>query len=240
MAKMRGAAGYKAAYDTAVQAVQLQIPTATVAQIEARIDEWLADWCTEVLCDALGIEIAGPAFLYALAAFLMALGYGEPGSSHPPNTLRMKLVLDHLRARGWGPHLAATTPGLLAWFDSIAGDAGGSLRDPSQFIRDRLLAHADDLRQLVATRVGTASLDATECMAAAAKASELLRLHILPVELEGRLDRRGILTGGWHVAIEQHGDTPDGLVAAISDDHVQDLIGKALELSTVVEAWEQL
>ena len=237
IARMKATGGYSSRFEQAVETVLAQVPGADPLAIEDQIDAMLKDWCTEVLCDAMGIEIAGAPFLYALATFLMPLGYGEPGSEHPPNTVRIRLAIDHLFARGWEAHLRAKVPGILGWLETIAADAVAPLHDPSLFLRELIVAHAGDVRDVAASRVGADAVDVPGCVDAATRTVELLRLHILPVEKEGVPGRRGILCGGWLRAFEQHGDSPEGLVAAIADDGLQELLGKALELATVVEAW---
>lgn len=53
------------------------------------------------------------------------------------------------------------------------------------------------------------------------------------------LTEEPILMGGWQQAFSKHGDSPSGMVKALADDSTarSDLIGKAIEMSTVVEAW---
>jgi hypothetical protein len=238
--RMRAEPSFAPARKAAVDAVQAQAPGAPRANIEATIDEMLVDWSTELLCDALGLEAGGPAFLLALVSFLIALGYGESGDKHPPTTARIKVALEHLRARGWDAYLARHAPVLTSWFDKMAGDATPAVNEPTGFLRDTLLAHAGDIEDIVAGRLGGAALDAAACQRDADRAAKLLKLDILPVEYEGRLSRLGILTGGWQHALAIHGDSPDALVDAIADDRLQDLLGKALELNAVLEAWETL
>ena len=69
------------------------------------------------------------------------------------------------------------------------------------------------------------------------EAAHLIQHLILPVGLDEPLKPRSILLGGWQEAFRRHGDTPEGIVAALSDTRLQDLIGKAIELSVVSETW---
>jgi hypothetical protein len=207
-------------------------------QIAGMLRGWLRDWIEELLCDHLAIEATGPAFIWAFAMFVMPFSYGEPGSEHPPNTVRMRLALDHLTLRGWRPYMERVAPGVTAWLDEIAGDVGGELDIQFAFLRDQFLAHASVLQEAAIARVDADQLDPEASEAAADEAAELLSRLILPVGFRDPLDGRAILIGGWQQAFRDHGDSPAGMVKALVDIRLQDLIGKAIEMSTVVEAWE--
>jgi hypothetical protein len=207
-------------------------------QISGMIRDWLRDWIEELLCDHLAIEAAGPAFIWAFAMFVMPFSYGEPGSEHPPNTVRIRLELDYLTRRGWRPYMERIAPGVTTWLDEIAGDAGRPLPLQFSFLRDQLLAHASVFQDAAIARSGGNRLDPAALEVAADEAAELLSRMILPVGLDGPLDGRAILMGGWHHALQQHGDSPSGMVLALGDRRLQDLIGKAIEMSTVAAAWE--
>lgn len=213
-------------------------PAATTTQISGMLRAWLHDWIEELLCDHLAIEVAGPAFIWAFAVFVMPLSYGEPGSEHPPNTVRMKLALDHLARRGWRPYIERVAPGITGWLDQIAADATGVLERPFAFLRDQLVAHASVLQNAAMARAGGGTLELAASEAAAREAADLLRRLILPVGLTNPLEPRAILLGGWEQAFQQHGDNPAGLVQALTDRRLQELVGKAIELSVVAAAWE--
>jgi len=125
----------------------------------------------------------------------------------------------------------------MAWLDGIAADATGALDPPFAFLRDQLLGHANVLQDTAMGRTGGDALDPGLSEPAADEAAGLLERLILPVGLTTPLDARAILLGGWQRAIAEHGDTPAGLVEALSDSRLQELIGKAIELSTVASAW---
>lgn len=198
----------------------------------------LHDWIEELLCDHLAIEAAGPAFMWAFALFVMPQGYGEPGQEHPPNTLRMKLALDHLSRRGWRTYMERVAPGVTGWLDGIASDATGPLDPHFAFLRDQLIANASVLQDTATARSGAGALEAGPSEPAAGEAADLLRRLILPVGLGEPLEGRTILLGGWQQAVQKHGDNPAGLVKAVADRRLQELVGKAIEMSTVAQAWE--
>lgn len=59
----------------------------------------LARWQNEIISDAVGYYIAGPAFFFALGAFFELLGGGLGiGLSHPPSVVRRRLMVERLRA----------------------------------------------------------------------------------------------------------------------------------------------
>jgi len=210
----------------------------TQTQVSGMLRAWLHDWVEELMCDHLAIEAAGPAFMWAFALFVMPQGYGAPGGEHPPNTLRMKLALDHLTRRGWRPYMERVAPGVTSWLDGIAADATATLDRHFAFLRDQLIAHAAVLQDTAMARAGGSAFDPASSEPAADEAADLLRRLILPVGLTDLLDARAILLGGWQHAVYAHGDGPAGLVAALGDRRLQELVGKAIEMSTVVSSWE--
>jgi hypothetical protein len=210
---------------------------AAPAQISGTLRMWLRDWIEELLCDHLAIDAMGPSFLWAFSLFVLPLSYGEPGSEHPPNTVRMRLSLDHLARRGWRPYMERVAPKITGWIDQIAGDAAGPLERPFDFLRDQLMGHATVLQDTASGLTGAGALDAGTSEKPADEAADLLRRLILPVGLSKPLEARAILLGGWQQAFEEHGDDPAGLISALGDGRLQELVGKAIEMSTVSSAW---
>ncbi len=207
-------------------------------QISGIIRARLRDWIEELLCDHLAIEAVGPSFIWSFVLFVLPLGYGEPGEEHPPTTVRIKLALDHLTRRGWRPYLERVAPDVTSWIDQIAADAVGVLEPPFDFLRDQLMSHATVIQDVAMQRAGGGALDANASEPQADEAADLIRRLILPVGLTTPLDARAILLGGWQHAFQEHGDAPSGLIAALDDRRLQELVGKAIEMSTVASAWE--
>jgi hypothetical protein len=213
---------------------------ASEAQISGAMRALLRSWIEELLCDHLAIEVAGPAFIWAFAMFVMPLSYGEPSLEHPPNTLRMRLALDFLAQRGWLPYMEGIAPGVMSWLSGIAGESNGPLPLEFSFLRDQVLAHASSFQNAATVLSGDNSLARSALEADAHEAAELLERMILPVGLNEPLDGRAILLGGWCQAFREHGDSPAGMVRALGDRRLQDLVGKAIELSAVATAWESM
>jgi hypothetical protein len=221
-----------------VTAMSADWPAATQTQITGTLRASLRDWIEELLCDHLATEAMGPAFMWSFAAFAMPLTYGEPTPVHPPNTMRIRLILNHLTRRGWRPYLDRVAPKVTAWLDGVAADANGSLSVPFPFLRDQLLTHESALQDAATGRIGSGSLDPKTSEPEAKKAADLLERLILPVGLDGPLEPRSILLGGWQEALRKNSDRPEGLVKALEDRPLQDLVGKAIEMSTVTSSWK--
>jgi hypothetical protein len=82
------------------------------SEVEARerrtiVETWY-EWTQEFFCDAVGLHIGGPAFLYAFSAHLRLQGRSGfeppreklPHSTHPPSRIRMSLICHHLGELG--------------------------------------------------------------------------------------------------------------------------------------------
>lgn len=229
-------AAFVAAFQTAVVTMGTTW-TSSPSTIAGTLRTYLRGWVEELLCDHLAIEAIGPAFLWAFVPFVVPLSYGEPGPSHPPNTLRLRFAIDHLDRRGWRPYMQRVAPEVTMWLDSIAADAGAPLPTHFNFLRDELLAHANVLQDAAIARAGADTLDRTIAEPESDAAARLLERLILPVGLTSALQPRSILLGGWQEGLREHGDSPEGIVAALSDSRLQDLVGKAIEMSVVSAAW---
>jgi hypothetical protein len=233
---LSGDAAFVTAFQTAVVTMGTTW-TSSPSTIAGTLRTYLRGWVEELLCDHLAIEAMGPAFLWAFVPFVVPLSYGEPGLSHPPNTLRLRFAIDHLDRRGWRPYMQRVAPEVTMWLDSIAADAGAALPTHFNFLRDELLAHANVLQDAAIARAGGETLDRTIAEPESDEAARLLERLILPVGLTSALQPRSILLGGWQEGLREHGDSPEGIVTALCDSRLQDLVGKAIEMSVVSAAW---
>jgi len=91
----------------------------------------------------------------------------------------------------------------------------------------------------VAAQVGVGALSPATAVGEAREARVLLESLILPVGEKDPLEPRSIMLGGWQEAMRIHGDRPEGLVAALDDQRLQDLVGKAIEMSVVSSSWRK-
>jgi hypothetical protein len=152
--------------------------------------------------------------------------------------MRMRLVVKQLTERGWRKYLDRVAPNVMRWLDEVAIDATAPAQLPFLFLRDQLLAHDQILRDVAAARAGTGALLRKSAEAGADEAARLLAETILPNGIDSPLDGRSILLGGWQHAFTEHGDGPDGIIAALTDSQLQELVGKAIEMSVVARIWE--
>jgi hypothetical protein len=229
---------FSAAFEETVARLASLWPGSYPTRINGTLRAWMRSWVEEFLCDHLAVEATGPSFMCAFGVFVLPLTYGEPGAVHPPNTVRVRLILEHLTKRGWRSYLETAIPGVTAWLDRVASDAMAPLPVPFDFLRDELTRRADVLRESAAARVGEDAIDVESTVTGAQEAARLLRHLILPSGLDEALESRAILLGAWQHALEQHGDGPQGLVRALGDTRLQQLVGKAIEMSTVRSAWK--
>ena len=205
--------------------------------VASALRQVLRSWLLEILCDHLAIAVAGPAFLWSFAGFALPYTYASPGDEHPPNSLRIRLALDYLVSGGWQPFMEDVAPGVTAWLRGVAADATVPLAPAYAFMRDELLRRQVELQQIAIARVGIGVLEPSGAGARAHEAAALLRRLILPIGLEEPLELRAILLGGWIEAFIRHGDGPAGVIGALGDLSLQELIGKAMELSVVATEW---
>lgn len=230
---------FVAAFDQAITDMQSVWTAASPAQVAGTMRTMLRRWIEELLCDHLASEAMGPAFLWAFSSFAIPLGYGAPAQSHPPNTLRTRLLVEQLTERGWRGYLDRVAPGVMEWLYGIASDAAAPLAQPFSFFRDQLLTHRQALCDTASARSSPSSLTPTGAEPEADEAASLLAETILPNGISKPLDGRAILLGGWQHAFAEHGDSPAGMVAALSDRQLQELIGKAIEMSVVTQTWNR-
>lgn len=236
-ARLYGEPSFDEAFQTAVTAMKPIWPRADEGSINRTLRTRLSPWVEELLCDHLATEVMGPAFLFAFAGFVMPLSYSEPYPLHPPATMRVDLMLKHLSQIGWDPYLKSVSPKIHGWLGVVASEASVASAPYLEIFKEQLLTHGDVIRQVARDRVGAHCLEPASATLAAKEAAELLEAVILPLGTDRPIDARAILLGGWQAGFKIHGDNPAGLVASIADRQLQDLVGKAAEMTTVVASW---
>jgi hypothetical protein len=225
--------------DEAEQVMTELSPGVSQLRLRRELRENLRNWIKELLCDLLATEAVGPAFLWAVGAFGLPLNRSEPTFTHPPATLRVKLILDLLESNDWRGFCESTAPEIMALLDEVATDASNDLGRPWDFLRNEVLAQSEWLRGVVSERVGDRKLRPV-VGGEANEAADLLDQLILPVGSdEDPFEPRAIMLAGWLQALRGNGDSPEGLVGAQKNRRLQDLVGKAIEMSTVLTSWER-
>lgn len=200
---------------------------------------WLRCWVEELLCDHLALAAMGPAYLWAFAGFVLPLSHADASPRYPPNTLRVQLALQLLSRTEWSDYMARVAPGITSWLAGTALKAGDPLPPPFDFLAEQVRRRNDLLQDITLTKLEASVLAAGTAVDEAAEAAQLLSRLILPMGEAGPLPVRSIVLGGWQEAFRRHGDEPGGLVSALDDPELQDLLGKAIEMSAVVTAWEE-
>lgn len=203
------------------------------------IGEWLKAWIEELLCDHLAAQVVGPSYLWAFAGFVMPLSYGDPQQSYPPNTVRLRLLLEQLDDLGWNDFLDQVAPNSTVWLKQVGNDSDAQLGQPFDFLRDQVIRHAPTMREAAAALAGANQLKPNPTIGEVDEVVSLLDQLVLPVGSNPPFAPRAILLGGWRKALAKHGDEPQGLIAGLDDTQLHDLIGKAIEMSVVVSCWEQ-
>jgi hypothetical protein len=197
---------------------------------------YLRNWLEELLCDHLATVVSGPAFLWAFAGFVLPLSYDDLGQSHPPNTVRLRLILDLLERQGWMDYMLEVAPSVTGWLQGVSTATPTVTDTVGDFLRSAAIRSASAVQEAAIARVAEGCIDPDDVGAQAKEAAWLLKHVILPVG-EAPLAPLAILLGGWTEGFRRHGDSPRGLVASMDESSLQELVGKAVEMSTIATHW---
>jgi hypothetical protein len=203
----------------------------------------LTRWLREIVCDSLALGFLGPSYLFASAAFSPPFGGPEPSDTHPPFTLRTRLLLEQLTSWGWRRSIEKRVPATVRWLDATAArpqQAGHR----TYFLRleEAILNLASTIEEVVRTHLKSDRFAPEAYSPFADELSGLLERDILPAQL---LDRRApaaraIVLAGWFHAFGKRGDDPVALAEIVADRQQQRFLTKALEMSVVLERWRAL
>jgi hypothetical protein len=203
----------------------------------------LSNWLTEILCDGVALAFLGPSFVFTATAFSKPFGGPEPFETHPPFTLRMKLLIERLDAWGWRNAVEEAAPEIFTWIEDLANQDQQPGRH-QYFLRleEAINQLAPVIHQLVEDQVSTDRFAHAGHAPLADQLATLLEHSILPAQL---LDRtaaplRSIVFAGWVHALAVHGDEPVKLAEAVGDRDQQRFLTKALEMSAILDRWEKL
>jgi len=198
------------------------------------------DWVEELLCDAVATAITGPSHVFALAAFLPALT-ADGTESHPPTSYRIAACLKILDALGWTPFLQEKLEGMIDWMEGIHATYRARENDT---LTSALVGAADFLSEEIA-KVALAFTQSNhfryrESLDPVLDAAvEALSEDIPPVEYESNpIDSWTIVLAGWMHLIRELG-IPDALAAAPTDVGTNNMLLKAIELSSIQRLWQQ-
>jgi hypothetical protein len=205
----------------------------------ALIDDGLAYWLEEVICDALALLFLGPSYLLSFGAFGLSMSRSEPSDDHPPLTLRLGLMLQALEFDGWLDVLRSTIPRTLVWLEDFASTPAEPGNRAIEFLRDAMVALWPTVYREMKAYLNAGVYDPAAFEAVAAAIDERLTLWILPAQLEdgSPTDRRALLLAGWLHLIRVAGDDPSEIATILKRRRFHDFLSKALEMSAVAEKW---
>lgn len=199
-------------------------------------------WLTEAVCDALALAFLGPSFLLSVTTFLTPFAGPRPSRTHPPNNLRMQLLLGYADIWGWRPLLEEKLPATLAWFDAIASEGMDSEGKTYFDTLGSLIGDlAPTIESVVSEHLGESLFTPGLYRAQESDIDAFLDLEILPAQQPGGapFDRRAILLAAWLHMFGEKGATPDKLPQVVGERGFQGFLAKALEMSAVLERWPE-
>jgi hypothetical protein len=211
------------------------------------VERHLRRWLTEYLCDAIAVAYTGPAYAYAFAAVVAAESSTELQESHPPTSVRIRLILEYLNSEGWRGLMQQRAPNVLAWLDHLAESRPTPPEPHQQFLLDVTSQFVQPMRDEVAASLGDASYTAVEFLSEQDELADFLDRRILPSQLlDGRpAGRRNVVLAGWlHVLgagnVEgREGDQAASLPKGLANWEFGSFLDKAVEMSSFLEEWRR-
>jgi hypothetical protein len=207
---------------------------------EAKVDEQLEIWVAEYLCDSLALHYTGPPYLFAFAAAVTSMTSTEVQDSHPPTTLRIKLMLDQLSNLGWARFLEERVPEIKSGLDHLGAASVQGQNPLEDFALSASASLADAVAEIARERLGESVFTAETFTKVESELGELLEERILPAQLQNEepADRRAILLAGWLFRLKD--DKMTAIPTALADNEFQDFLATAGEMSKVLETWRSL
>lgn len=226
-----------------------------------RLREWITEqvtsritgWVRELSSDAIGIRLFGPALFFAEVHLMTGFKHIDQGSvSHPPNRLRVKLMMRMLKQLYAVDKLHQNLQVFLRSWDEVSV---APIMARSTFDKLALESVSEKAIELIIQASATAvpepqSYTATQFDKDVAELSPLFMNYIPPGETGpcGRgapVELASIINAGWYVylcdfetfRIKLHaGDSGTRFAAATK---LHELVLKALEISEMKTAWEE-
>jgi hypothetical protein len=227
---------------TAVQEYE-SVESQPPAVARARIAATLRSWVTELLCDHLAFGFLGPSFLLTAAVFSTPFGGPEPSETHPPFTLRTRLLMERVDSWNWRPTLEASIPATFGWVEA-GGQVPQEVGVRTYFLRleEVIDALSTTIAQVVDDHLSANRFEPTAYDSSATELRDLLTHGVLPAQLrdQSAADHRSLVLAGWLEALTQSGDDPGALPGIVGDRELQGFLTKSLEMSAVLDRWQRL
>jgi len=220
------------------QAITGQAPSAEEAAVMLR--GALNGWLEELLCDHLALGYLGPSYLLAAAAFLLPVSSTEPSGTHPPSSLRARLLLDFLDDLNWREFLDSRIPTIMEWLQAVTAQSPrGPVPDHVSFVQAAVVELAEPMRRVTTEHLGSATFHPAHYTSVAEQLEPMLENQVPPVQLQtgGAAGRREILVASWLHSLTRFGADTASLNSALADLELQRFFAKALEMSFVLEHW---
>jgi hypothetical protein len=193
-------------------------------------------WCNELLCDAVALALTGPSFAFAFAAYLPPTNFAIV-NTHPPLRDRMAFHLSGLTLLGWDDVLDERCPAIQQWMVDASQNLILTNNPAESFLREAMVAIQDDIFSVAFSHVKT-QLSPSEVVPLLAESVSGFQVGIPWVEIGAKvLSAWQVILSGWFAAIAERGDNELCLGAASNDDRFNALLVKALEMSSIVQAW---
>jgi hypothetical protein len=203
-----------------------------------KVRAMLVSWVTELLCDGLAAAFLGPSFLFTSAAFSTPFDPVEASETHPPFTLRTRLLIDRLDASGWRATVELAAPKTLKWIESAAPKQPGR---PAYFdlLEEAIVRLEPTILDVITDHVGAEAFLPAAHAPVEKELATLLEHNVLPAQLIDRTaaPRRSIILAGWIHAFATHGDDPERFAGVVGDRDQQRFLTKALEMSVILDRW---
>ncbi len=202
--------------------------------LRALIDAWLE----EFLCDALASGYLGPSYLFACADFLYSASVVSTARAHPPETLRLKLVLSSPEQAEWALLLNERAGRTIEWLSAV-GDREWE-GDPFEILAGGFaIAAASTIHAAAVERLQHSIFSPDAFAGVQDELLELLDYGILPVQLDHLLPVPAppILLAGWLHEFAKKGDAPATVARALTNRRLQAFLTKAIEMSALASRW---
>jgi len=198
----------------------------------------LSDWLEEVICDHLALAYLGPSYAFAATGFLLAANSTQGSPTHPATTLRIRLLLDLTERLGWTEVLADKAGELLTWLREVADQSSVPRSSYEEFLGEAIINLDPTTQNVVLDHLGDSALTPDAFLVHIDELLALVRMGILPAQLDdgSAPDRRAILLAVWLEGLATY-ESPGDLVLLMSRKERQGMLGRALEMSAVLERW---
>lgn len=236
-------ADLRARVDADVQAIlSKHLASAGSAVSGPLADTWanlFRQWCSELICDAVALVSAGPAFMLAFASFAQPTASPTVGT-HPPVRDRIALHLRILDELGWSEVMDEHLPKVRDWLVEMSTDVISTGTPLEAFLREAMDRAADDISAIAREHVAH-PLDPATTATILPSLVGFVRDGVPNVEFDGiTASPWQIILAGWIAAVDSGANPGVQLIEVVADRGLSDLLIKSVELSSIVTNWRTI